>query len=135
MSRFRPNIVATNVAEPWSEDRWKVMRINELELHGVAACSRCKMTTINANSCTMSDEPLKTLQTFRRSLSPESSVRRPSYGLMFGTNLIHRMPSGSSELAPAAEVGRISVGDAIVVETWGEALEHVPQAVSATNNT
>jgi uncharacterized protein YcbX len=66
MDRFRPNIVASGVAEPWIEETWKRVRIGSLEYRVAKPCGRCQVTTIDQERGTPTgDEPLRTLATFR----------------------------------------------------------------------
>lgn len=41
VNRFRPNILVDG-CEPFSEDLWKVIKIDNLTFRGVKLCSRCK---------------------------------------------------------------------------------------------
>ena len=91
MSRFRPNIVVSG-QEPFEEDRWRRIRIGEIEFAVVKPCSRCVMTTIN-DAGEKGKEPLKTLATYRRN----------EHGVCFGQNLV-----------PLSH-GQISVRDTLVV--------------------
>lgn len=128
MTRFRPNFIVTNVSKPWAEDQWQTVVINDFELHCVAACARCKMTTINHETGSFQgNETLDTLQTFRRIISPYSSATdtRPSYGVMFGMHCLHRSVDHSRQ--PFGE-SRISVGDTINIIALRDAFEHVPVA-------
>ncbi|HHH44829.1 MAG TPA: MOSC domain-containing protein [Gammaproteobacteria bacterium] len=95
MRRFRPNLVVDG-EQPYAEDRWKRLRIGEVEFEGVKNCSRCVFTTIDPDTGRKSPdkEPLRTLSGYRR---------RPEGGVFFGQNLIPR--SG----------GVIHVGDAVEV--------------------
>lgn len=94
MLRFRPNLVVAGSA-PHAEDRWKRIRIGEVELELVKPCTRCVFTTIDftRGEKDPGGEPLRTLATYRRSPS----------GVTFGQNLV---PRGA---------GTIRVGDEIVV--------------------
>lgn len=77
MERFRPNIVIEG-AGAFEEDAWKKIQIGELELSLVKPCSRCVMTTIDANG-NKGREPLRTLSSFRRN----------EFGVCFGQNAVH----------------------------------------------
>jgi uncharacterized protein YcbX len=77
MNRFRPNLVVRG-CPPFEEDRWKRIRIGEVELAVVKACARCVVTTIDKDNLETSREPLKTLAKFRK---------HPR-GVLFGQNLI-----------------------------------------------
>ena len=78
MARFRPNIVI-NGTEPFAEDRWKRIRIGEVEFRVSKACSRCVMTTVDTDLAIKGKEPLATL----------SKYRRGEGGVLFGQNLSH----------------------------------------------
>ena len=65
MSRFRPNIVVSSTV-PFDEDAWGRVEIGSAEIEGVKPCSRCVVTTIDAETAKMGKEPLKTLATFRK---------------------------------------------------------------------
>ena len=99
MSRFRPNVTIDGT-DPWEEDRWKRLRIGNVEFEVTHRCARCVVTTIDQETGEVSadGEPLKTLATFRRD----------SAGVHFGENLV---PRG---------VGTIEVGDQVVVLTWND---------------
>lgn len=86
MLRFRPNLVIQG-AEPYAEDRWKRIRIGELEFRVAKGCSRCILTTLDPYSGERSAdrEPLATLKTYRER---EGQV-------YFGQNLL---PRGVGEL-------------------------------------
>lgn len=90
MERFRPNLVVSG-CEPYAEDRWKRIRIGEIEFKLVKPCSRCAITTVNPESAQTGVEPLKTL----------SSYRREGNRVYFGQNLIH---TGIGELGLGMDV-------------------------------
>ena len=95
MRRFRPNLVVDGELA-YAEDRWRRLRVGEVEFEGVKNCSRCVFTTIDPDTGTKhpAQEPLRTLSTYRR---------RPEGGVYFGQNLVPR------------SAGRIRVGDAVEV--------------------
>lgn len=106
MDRFRPNVVV-HAEEPFEEDRWRRVRIGEVEFAVVKGCSRCKITTIDqttgvatkpADGCGLG-EPHTTLRKFRKR----------GEDVYFGQNLI---PLGTS--------GTIRRGDECEVLEWGE---------------
>jgi uncharacterized protein len=78
MNRFRPNFVF-NAGKPFEEDNWKKFKIGEVIFEAVKPCSRCVTTTIDQENAAKSDEPLKTL----------SSYRMVNNKVTFGMNLIH----------------------------------------------
>jgi hypothetical protein len=80
MLRFRPNLVIEG-AEPYAEDRWKRIRIGDVEFRVVKPCSRCILTTIDPRTGERSAdrEPFVTLQKYRAQAE----------GAMFGQNLVN----------------------------------------------
>jgi len=93
MNRFRPNIVVSG-CPPFAEDRWKRIRIGEVELAVVKPCARCDVPTHDqVTGQKMGKEPTATLATFRR-------VRNK---VMFGMNVI------------PVTLGMITVGDDVEV--------------------
>ncbi len=92
MERFRPNLVVSG-CEPYAEDKWKRIRIGEIEFKLVKPCSRCAITTVNPETAQTGAEPLKTL----------SGYRREGNKVYFGQNLIHSGP-GELQLGMGVEV-------------------------------
>jgi uncharacterized protein len=90
MNRFRPNIVFTGGA-PYQEDEMLHFKIKDLDFYGVKPCGRCVMTTINQDTGTGGQEPLRTLSLYR---TANNKVN-------FGQNILH------------TGFGRINVGDEI----------------------
>lgn len=82
MQRFRPNLVVDG-EQPYGEDRWRRIRVGEVEFAGVKNCSRCIFTTIDPHTGVKdaAGEPLRTLASYRR---------REGGGVFFGQNLIPR---------------------------------------------
>ena len=65
MNRFRPNIVVAG-AEPFAEDKWKIVRIGSTVFHIVKSCERCIIPTIDQMTGEKTGkEPLRTLSIFR----------------------------------------------------------------------
>ena len=94
MNRFRPNLVVTGSA-PFAEDDWRYIKVGGIPMQVVKPCSRCVVTTTDqATGRRESDEPLRTLASFRRQ---DGKV-------MFGQNVVHY---GS---------GSLRLGDAVTVE-------------------
>lgn len=80
MNRFRPNLVVAG-CDPYAEDTWQQIRIDQAIFDVVKPCERCVITTTDQATATrMGNEPLKTLATYRRVKG----------GVIFGQNLIHR---------------------------------------------
>jgi uncharacterized protein YcbX len=65
MSRFRPNIVFNNL-QPHEEDSLGTFEIDSATLHITKPCSRCILTTIDPITLERGDEPLRTLNTYRK---------------------------------------------------------------------
>ena len=78
MLRFRPNLVVAG-SEPYAEDRWRHIRIGEVEFRLVKPCSRCVIPTIDPQTAKKSPEPLRTL----------ANYRRRGNKVHFGQNLLH----------------------------------------------
>ncbi len=66
MNCFRPNIVIAG-AEPFAEDHWQTIRINNQFFYLVKPCNRCAITMVDQGTGERTGkEPLKTLSSFRR---------------------------------------------------------------------
>jgi uncharacterized protein YcbX len=93
MQRFRPSVVVDGAdVEPFAEDRWRRVRIGDVDFRFGEICDRCSMTTIDPVSLVSGKEPIRTL----------ARHRRWDGKVWFGVRLI---PS---------RTGRISVGDDVV---------------------
>ncbi|WED24325.1 hybrid-cluster NAD(P)-dependent oxidoreductase [Vibrio sp. JC009] len=98
MSQFRPNLVVDG-SEPFVEDRWKRIKIGEVEFEIRKPCERCVLTTVDPETGKFCDskEPLATLATFRAN---------EVGGTFFGQNIV------------ALNEGMIREGDTVeVLET------------------
>ena len=95
MERFRANLVIAG-AEPWQEDRWRRIRIGDVELEVARPCSRCIVITQQPHTGERleGNEPLTTLRAMGRFAAG---------GIMFGQNAIPR------------SLGSLSVGDRVDV--------------------
>ncbi|WP_043262961.1 MOSC N-terminal beta barrel domain-containing protein [Streptomyces sp. CT34] len=120
MNRFRPNIVVDTgprqshdsdsdsegdggdwAAEPHAEDRARRIGIGGTELGYAKLAVRCAVTLVDQEAgARQGKEPLRTLASYRRAASG---------GVVFGAKF--------SVVRP----GKLSVGDEVVVEEWGEA--------------
>jgi uncharacterized protein len=63
--RFRPNVVLAG-SLPYEEDDWSVIEAGPVALHKVMKSGRCLVTTIDIETGLTSDEPLRTLATYRK---------------------------------------------------------------------
>lgn len=100
MNRFRPNIVITGVDEPHAEDRMRRITLGDAELGYAKLAIRCSVTTVEQGAGRKAGpEPLRTLATYRR-------LREG--GVAFGSKFAVLRP------------GKLSVGDELVVDAWGE---------------
>jgi len=65
MNRFRPNIVVSG-CQPFAEDKWKKIRIGNINFRIVKPCSRCVIPGINIETAEREEEPIKTLVAYRK---------------------------------------------------------------------
>ena len=66
MQRFRPNVVIDGVDEPFAEDRWRQIRIGNVEYRFAEHCDRCMVTTIDPHTLKHGKEPIRTLARYRK---------------------------------------------------------------------
>jgi len=64
--RFRPNIIFEG-GGAYDEDSWKFVRMNNVDMKTIKPCLRCVLTTVDPVTGKMGKEPLRTLNTYRRS--------------------------------------------------------------------
>jgi uncharacterized protein len=81
MNRFRPNLVVAG-AEPYAEDGWDRIRVNDITFSLVKPCDRCVITTTDQATATRGREPLRTLATYRN----------VNGKVLFGQNAVHDKP-------------------------------------------
>ncbi|WP_054046540.1 MOSC domain-containing protein [Alloactinosynnema sp. L-07] len=99
LDRFRANIVVDGWDEPSVEDRLRHLRIGACELAYTKLAIRCAVTTVDQGAGVKAGpEPLRTLADYRRTED----------GVAFGAKF--------SVVRP----GKLSVGDPVEVNTWGE---------------
>jgi uncharacterized protein YcbX len=100
MNRFRPNIVIDGWDEPHTEDRAHRIRIGDTELGYAKLAIRCAVTMVEQDTgAKAGPEPLRTLADYRRATEG---------GVAYGTKYAVLRP------------GKLSVGDAVNVTSWGE---------------
>jgi uncharacterized protein YcbX len=114
MSRFRPNIVVrgndTNskrALQAFDEDKWKIIAIRDVMFALVKACPRCKQSCTDQTTGKVTDEPVKTMKTFR-ALGEGSAAD----DVFFAQNAI--------PLSGPASMAKIKVGDPVRVLKFGE---------------
>ncbi|MBW8685578.1 MOSC domain-containing protein [Chitinophaga rhizophila] len=78
INRFRPNIVFTG-GSPYQEDEMHQFTIGNVTFYGVKPCGRCVMTTVDQQTASKGQEPLRTLAGYRTS----------NKKVLFGQNLLH----------------------------------------------
>ena len=82
----------------WAEDRIRAVRIGSLRFVFTKACVRCVGTMVDQNTGKKGQEPLKTLEAFRRAQDPCAEIT-------FGQNAYLDSRSG-----------QVSCGDAVEIE-------------------
>ncbi|KAJ3689662.1 hypothetical protein LUZ61_018826 [Rhynchospora tenuis] len=119
INRFRPNILVDG-CNPFSEDLWKEIKINNLTFHGVKLCARCKVPTINQENGIAGTEPTETMMKFR-----SDHVLRPTRkqkGLVyFGQNLVCQ-----ESLLKTTKENLVKVGDPVFVLKEYASCDDVP---------
>jgi uncharacterized protein len=63
--RFRPNVVIKG-CDAFEEDTWRRIEFDEVSLRKTKRCGRCLVTTIDIETATPGQEPLRTLNTYRK---------------------------------------------------------------------
>ncbi len=96
MSRFRPNLVIDST-EPFAEDTWRRIRINNIDFVLPKPCSRCSIPAINPTTAQNEPQVLKKLKQLRQ-------AQQQTY---FGQNAIHQ------------SLGTLKIGSAVEIITTG----------------
>ncbi|QJR34589.1 MOSC domain-containing protein [Gemmatimonas groenlandica] len=79
LRRFRANVLVAGT-RPHDEDTWRDIRIGDVSLSVVSACTRCVLTTVDPDSAESGHEPLRAFAQYRRA----------DGGVIFGMNTTHR---------------------------------------------
>ncbi|CAN7091415.1 unnamed protein product [Brassica rapa subsp. narinosa] len=110
MNRFRANIVVEN-GDPFDEDLWDEIKINDLVFKGVRLCYRCKITTVDQETGVPSTEPIQTLRKFRSDtlLMPDKKSQRKVF---FGKEMVWNWNISNSQ---GKGTKTIKVGDSISI--------------------
>ncbi len=95
MNRFRPNLVVEG-CDAYAEDSWKEIKIGDVSMHVVKPCARCTIPTVDPETATKGQEPLRTLSTYRL---VDNQV-------LFGQNIIPSHP------------GTLRVGDQVEIRSF-----------------
>jgi uncharacterized protein len=103
INRFRPNIVFTG-GSPYEEDCIKEFKINTIIFYGVKLSARCTITTVNQDDASKSQEPLKTL----------ASYRQKNNNIYFGQNLLHS-GEGVIKTGDKIEVIKVNCSEAATI--------------------
>lgn len=118
MAQFRPNIVVAG-SDAFAEDKWKRIKIGDVEFLVSKPCERCILTTVDSETGSFrpTREPLKTLATFRAN---------EQGGIFFGQNIV-----------PLNE-GFIQQNDAVEILEYQDGVEYednrIDPAASMTGN-
>ena len=96
MNRFRPNLVVSG-CEPFAEDGWLRLTINDVMLRHAGPCARCAVTTVDQLTAERGLEPLPTLAAYRRDATDSTKIN-------FGVNFINETKRGT-----------LRVGDRVIV--------------------
>lgn len=115
MAQFRPNLVVNDCA-PFAEDKWKRIKIGEVEFAVVKPCERCVLTTVDVKTGRFktSREPLKTLAQFRAN---------EHGGVFFGQNLV------------ALNEGIINQNDLVEVLEYQQGETYIDQSPASVTQT
>jgi len=97
--RFRANIVIDG-CEPYAEDTWTALEIDGVDFRVAKPCARCVVITTDQQRGIRTDEPLRTLATYR---GVQGKV-------LFGQNLVHNR-TGTLHIGREVRVTKRSRGD------------------------
>jgi len=97
MSRFRPNLVVTG-CEPFAEDRWRRIRIGDMDFRLPKPCSRCSIPGIDPQTAERDKALLHAL----------AKHRRRDNKIFFGQNALH---DSEGELAQNMRVTILETDD------------------------
>ncbi|MEU1625549.1 MOSC N-terminal beta barrel domain-containing protein [Streptomyces sp. NPDC020096] len=100
MNRFRPNVVVDGWDEPHTEDRARRIEVGDVALGYAKLAIRCAVTMVDQETGVKAGpEPIRTLADYRKAAAG---------GVAFGAKFAVTRP------------GRLSLGDELVVASWGE---------------
>ena len=82
MNRFRANLIVQG-DHPYQEDEWTKLNINQILLHKVENCGRCKLINVDQSTGKSHVEPLQTLSTYRK------MEREIKFGIRLACETLH----------------------------------------------
>lgn len=105
--QFRPNIVLS-APEAFAEDNWEWVKIGEKAvIRNVKPCTRCKFILVNQETgIPDTEEPLKTLKSFRQHTDPERislEGEAPLMGILCGSYIPGKVRAGDNVYVHVAE--------------------------------
>ena len=102
-----PLSIVIEGSEPFSEDMWLTLQMNQCIFYNVKPCGRCQMPGIDQETSERLPfyEPTKTLQLFRRG-TLLGITKEGASQVYFGSNFV-------ADVTPS--LGTLSVGDAVHV--------------------
>lgn len=86
VNRFRPSILIDG-CEPFAEDLWKEIKINNMTFLSIQLCPRCKVPLVNQENGIPGSEPNETLMKFRSDKILELSTKHQGK-VYFGQGLV-----------------------------------------------
>lgn len=86
VNRFRPSILIDG-CEPFAEDLWKEIKINNMTFISIQLCPRCKVPLVNQENGIPGSEPNETLMKFRSDKILELSTKHQGK-VYFGQGLV-----------------------------------------------
>jgi molybdenum cofactor sulfurtransferase len=91
IERFRPNLVLKGDTIPFEEDLYEFIQIGDIKFKATGKCNRCTMICVNSQTLKQTNEPLRTLLTYRRENG------RIFFGILMNTD-IHGMIQVEQEI-------------------------------------
>ncbi|XP_042023452.1 mitochondrial amidoxime reducing component 2-like [Salvia splendens] len=104
INRFRPNFLVDG-CEPFSEDLWNEIEINEFVFMGGELCVRCKVPTVNQETAEMGTEPNETLMKFRSDRVLVLSKEKHQGKIYMGNMMVCKNYTPETGMSKAIKVG------------------------------
>lgn len=116
-ARFRANVVV-DTGEPWAEDRWRSVRVGDVELDSLLPWPRCAIPQIDQRSGERHTEPARVLRRTRWCSDPSSLVDVPEVATMIlAGNALFGLGCAAGPLG-----ARVRVGDPLEVLAEGPSM-------------